>query len=563
VANFTERIKIVVDVVTDGAKTGLGNFKQAVSDAEGTTNKFKAGASSAFDTVKANAGVLAAGAGAALITFGIKAVGAFDDIAKHATDMAAATGLSVEQASRWIAVADDVGISAESISTSFGKIIKGLDKKVWDDYGIATHDAGGNIRQTNDIMLDAFDKLSKVTSGSARAKEGTDLFGKSYAALSPLVGKSRDEMVKYLGAVEKGQVITDQEAEKGKKMRLAMDDLHDSLQEVTLAVGGMVAEAAPAIEVLAQVVTKVVGLNDALKNLPGAKQGGGNFFGGIIDNTKAWFHLMLHPPWEKDNSPIDQAATSSEKLKAQIADLVPVTDEMAAATDNAQNSMVGYSYAAKDAIDTVDQMKAHNKAMTDSIQRGLDEDKAALERLKGSASDDSAWIGLQQAFDDVKQKGVDAETAVAKGADDARQKTLDYAAAVDDIKNKTIDYATEVLKIPDKRVTDIFVAANPQSVQDYLNLIEILTRNRNMNISIQGKLGPGFNDTGTPHFAQGGIVPGPIGQPVPAIVHAGEEIIPVGGRSGTTTIINNWPPGISPVRVAQATREYNRRGGRQ
>jgi hypothetical protein len=557
VANFTERIKIVVDVVTDGAKTGIGNFKQAVADAEGTTNKFKAGASSAFDTIKANAGVLAAGAGAALITFGIKAVGAFDDIAKHATDMAAATGLSVEQASRWIAVADDVGISAESISTSFGKIIKGLDKKVWDDYGIATHDAGGQIRDTNDIMLDAFDKLSKVTSGSARAKEGTDLFGKSYAALSPLVGKSREEMVKYLGAVEKGQVITDQEAEKGKKMRLAMDDLHDSLQEVTLAVGGMVAEAAPMVEVLAQVVTKVVGLNDALKGIPGTTSDKGHsFFGGLVDNmTFFWdkFSESLHQNFEDFGL---TGKKSAEIVTDSLSETNRETRKLAGAMGDVGTSI------SDNLTPTVDELKARAKAMTDSIQRGLDDDKAALERLKGSASDDSAWIGLQQAFDDVKQKGVDAETAVAKGADDARSKTLDYAAAIDDIKNKTIDYASEVLKIPDKRVTDIFVAANPQSVQDYLDLIEILTRNRNMSVSIQAKLGPGFNDTGTPHFAQGGIVPGPIGQPVPAIVHAGEEIIPVGGRSGTTTIINNWPPGISPVRVAQATREYNRRGGR-
>ena len=36
-----------------------------------------------------------------------------------------------------------------------------------------------------------------------------------------------------------------------------------------------------------------------------------------------------------------------------------------------------------------------------------------------------------------------------------------------------------------------------------------------------------------PGFQRGGIVPGPIGSPVPAIVHGGERIIPVGGGGGS------------------------------
>ena len=39
-------------------------------------------------------------------------------------------------------------------------------------------------------------------------------------------------------------------------------------------------------------------------------------------------------------------------------------------------------------------------------------------------------------------------------------------------------------------------------------------------------------------FAQGGIVPGPIGSPVPAIVHGGERIIPVGSNSQSQPSVN-------------------------
>lgn len=37
-------------------------------------------------------------------------------------------------------------------------------------------------------------------------------------------------------------------------------------------------------------------------------------------------------------------------------------------------------------------------------------------------------------------------------------------------------------------------------------------------------------------FAEGGVVPGPMGTPVPAIVHGGETIIPAGGKIGGATI---------------------------
>jgi len=39
-------------------------------------------------------------------------------------------------------------------------------------------------------------------------------------------------------------------------------------------------------------------------------------------------------------------------------------------------------------------------------------------------------------------------------------------------------------------------------------------------------------------FAHGGMVPGPLGSPMPAIVHGGETVTPGGGGAGTLTIVN-------------------------
>jgi hypothetical protein len=65
----------------------------------------------------------------------------------------------------------------------------------------------------------------------------------------------------------------------------------------------------------------------------------------------------------------------------------------------------------------------------------------------------------------------------------------------------------------------------------------------------EGVLDP-FKDT--PGFASGGIVPGPIGAPMAAIVHGGEEIIPPGGRGRGGAVLNINNPVIHGIADADA-----------
>jgi len=257
---FGQRVEVVIDLVAEKASAGIKSFRESVAEADGVTGKFKAATGSAFSYAKDHAGQMAMAGGAALVAFGVKAVGAFTDTAKAAIDLGSATGLAVEDASRWIAVGDDMGVTAEQLQSSIGKIGKQLDSEKWGKYGIATRDASGAARSANDILIDSLDMLGKIENETERTRVGNDLFGKGYASLAPLIGKTADEYRDMLGAVEKGQVITSKEAEKAERMRLAQDALSDALGEVTLAVGGMVASLAPMIERLADATIKIEGL---------------------------------------------------------------------------------------------------------------------------------------------------------------------------------------------------------------------------------------------------------------------------------------------------------------
>ena len=256
--SFLEKVTVVIETKTDQARQGLLGIKSAVAEAEGGFGKFRAGLGATGKAVgsliASPAGLMALGT--AFLGAGIKGVQAFENTARSAITLSKATGLSVEQASRWIATADDAGVSAEQLGTSIGRLDKTLNSPSWEKYGVATHDAAGNVRDANAVFLDAMSALSAMTDSTARAQAGQELFGKGWAGLAPLIGHTRDEYEKMLGSVSEGQVITDGEAAKSEKWRLAMDNLQDSLGDVGIALGEVIADGAPVLNLVARLTEK-------------------------------------------------------------------------------------------------------------------------------------------------------------------------------------------------------------------------------------------------------------------------------------------------------------------
>lgn len=251
------------------AETSLGKFAQKVKEADGAGAKFKAGFAGVKDQVMKHAGLLAIGAGASLVEFGVKSVEAFEHTAIAARDLGTATGLTVESASKWIGVAKDMNVNADGLTSGLGKVAKTLDSGKWEKYGIETRDASGHIRDVNDILLDTFTKLSQTTNETERATMGNALFGKGFASISPLIGHTRDEYEKMLGSVEKGQIITEGELKKAEKAEQAQKQLGQAFKESGLAVGQFLSQFIPLLTVLTKGVTFVSNLVSSFIDLAG------------------------------------------------------------------------------------------------------------------------------------------------------------------------------------------------------------------------------------------------------------------------------------------------------
>jgi hypothetical protein len=117
-ADFTDRIKLIVDVTADKASKGLGDVKSSMAEAEGGFGKLKAGAGAAFDSIGIGGPQAAVAAAGAIVAFGKASIGAFTELALAAQNFSQIAGTSLEDSSRWIEVGGDLGVSTDAVAAA-------------------------------------------------------------------------------------------------------------------------------------------------------------------------------------------------------------------------------------------------------------------------------------------------------------------------------------------------------------------------------------------------------------------------------------------------------------
>jgi hypothetical protein len=221
------------------AKAAFANFKTDVSNATGAMGKFKAGSNAALGAVKANAGALALAGGAAIAGFAVKAVGAFQNLALASGKFADATGLSVEEASRFIEVGGDIGIEAGTIETAIGKMNKtlGATPEVFKQLGVDVVRTDSGLTDVNGTFLAVIDRLNEIEDPAQRATTAAQLLGKGWQSMAELINLGSDEIKKSLDSVAGAQVISNEELARAKEYRDTVDSLSDLWEGFTIEAG--------------------------------------------------------------------------------------------------------------------------------------------------------------------------------------------------------------------------------------------------------------------------------------------------------------------------------------
>lgn len=246
----TERLAILLETIgtsstvrelekLSGATKGLGDKATAAS---GMLKGLGGSSQQLLGAMGGMAGVLTASAAgwSAIIGFGVHAVGTFSDLAQEVLKFQRASGASAEQSSALIAAFDDMGIAAETGSKAVFQLGKRLDSQgaALAEFGVhAAIGADGNT-DLAETLLNVADAYTQTADPAKRAQLVAAAFGKTGQELIPILEQGRVGIERlFENAAATGQILSREDIAKAENYRLAMDELGDSLREISLNAG--------------------------------------------------------------------------------------------------------------------------------------------------------------------------------------------------------------------------------------------------------------------------------------------------------------------------------------
>ena len=357
------------------AKAAFGDFKAAVGNAEGGLDKFKAGSKVALDTVAANAATFAVAAGAAVGKFVADGITAFQDMAISAGKFADATGLAVEDASRYIEAAGDIGIPVDAVEGAIGRLNKtiGADPDKVRNLGVDLVYLKDGSLDVNETFLNTIDRLKKIKDPAEKARVAAQLLGKGWQSMAELIEMGADDLSESLKNVSEQKVISESELQMARDYRTAMDNLGDSTEDLKVKSGQRLI---PMVTFLANGATAALELDGKLTEL----------FKDIVGNG-----TQAEETLSDLAGVVDEGRINAGAFKTAIQQAKTPLDNLTTAATNAKVAIVNADTAWKNLTGSLDREVALDNAKTD-----LAELEAAAAKAFGT--------GAQADIDDYEEK---------------------------------------------------------------------------------------------------------------------------------------------------------------
>jgi len=427
VASFTERIAVIIDVTADKATKGLKDFRTSVQEAEGFTGKLKAGVGSlsgVFSAAAKNPAVLAGGIAAAG-TAAFKAVDEFAQLGLAAGKFSDASGLAIEDASRWMEVSGDLGVSTESVASAVNKMNRAIDPTLFRDLGIEIKKTADGTTDVNGTFLNVIQHLHDIPDPAERAKQATKLLGRGWQDMAELIQRGSKSLTASLADVSDAKTFTPEERKKAEDYRAAMDNLNDVVQDLTISIGGALLPALVSVVDVVKPAGDAVGwlatnANELKKSTEDSS--GNSFFGNMAENAK-WFLTNIR----EGRSPLEAFSGATETVKDAVVDLNEVTKEGSRIVSNHSDNIDILSEA-----ETIAATKAKTLAdRQESLRQVTKKLDDAYSALIGKLDNADAFANLSQMFWDLND-----------GIGDTAQETRDFMRATAELIDKMDELPT-------------------------------------------------------------------------------------------------------------------------
>ena len=237
-------------------------------------------------------------AGAAVAKFASQSVQAFRDVAAESTGLQRVLGGTIEEMSTLRGAAQLGGVSTEAMGVG----MKMLSKQIYSGgkelkkLGIATTDATGKLRPTNDVLMDVADRFKEMPNGAAKTALALKLFGRTGGTeMLPMLNRGSEGIAELEKQTAKyGMTLTKVDQENIKKFVAAQRELKMASEGAKVGLGKALMPALTKIEQslvkilppLVQALTPalkafgdiaVMAVNDVATNMPAIQKGAKDF----------------------------------------------------------------------------------------------------------------------------------------------------------------------------------------------------------------------------------------------------------------------------------------------
>ena len=542
------RIPIITDLQDKGirdAKKAFGDFKTAVNNAEGGLGKFKAGSTAIFDAVKANAVTFGIAAAGAVVGFAKESITAFQTVALEAGKFADATGLAVEDASRYIEAAGDIGVPIDAVEGAIGRLNKtiGADPDKVRNLGVDLVYLRDGSLDVNETFLNTIDRLKKIKDPAEKAKVAAQLLGKGWQSMSELIEMGADDLKTALKNVGDAQVVDPDELRKAKEFRDTMDDFGDKAKALAINFGEFLI---PIITDIVELVDKTVtGLGDMYNYLQ--KQWNKTYFATVWDEIGDTAEMVVDD--------IEQGFKDIFGMFSSEKEVIPVfAEDMKAAREETEEF--------KDIIKQtrLDAVMPFKTTLNDTWKeiRNVDD---AWKDLIGSLETDVAIDNARTSLDDLATAAAQAFTTgsaedIAAYREQLLKATTDImnlALSMDDISSHKVKVLVDKGDLEAAWILITQIKAFQKTYAKVSDPFAAMAGAAQIDLS-----GLQFRASGGPVMAGGSYV---VGERGPELFTPGTSgnITPNGAMGGNTITVN--VNGGDPNSIVRALQQYVRQSG--